>query len=76
MVIGSASRDNGEAVYEFTLQGKKWKEDTKLTASDSALGNFFGASVSIRRDTLLVGDPFKDGNRGATYVSVLAGDGS
>ena len=61
---------------EFTLQGEKWKEETKLTASDAALGDLFGSSVAISRDMLLIGDPFKDGNRGATYVSVLAGDGS
>ena len=48
----------------------------KLTASDAALGDFFGSSVDISGDTLLVGDPFKDGNRGATYVFVLSGDGS
>ena len=76
MVIGAVGRDNDEAVYEFTLQGEKWKEETKLTASDAALGDFFGSNVAISRDMLLIGDPFKDGNRGATYVSVLAGDGS
>ena len=76
MVIGAAGRDNDEAVYEFTLQGEKWKEETKLTASDAALGDFFGSSVVISRDTLLVGAPFKDGNRGATYVFVLSGDRS
>ena len=76
IVIGAAGRDNGEAVSELTLQGEKWKEETKLTASDAALGDFFGSSVAISRDTLIVGDPFKDGNRGATYVSVRAGDGS
>ena len=48
----------------------------KLTASDAALGDFFGSSVAISGGTLLVGDPFKDGNRGATYVFVLSGDGS
>ena len=47
-----------------------------MTASDAALGELFGSSVAISRDTLLVGAPFKDGNRGATYVSVLSGDGS
>ena len=47
-----------------------------MTASDAALGELFGSSVAISEDILQVGDPFKDGNRGATDVSVLAGDGS
>ena len=63
MVIGAVSRDNGKAVYEFTLQGETWKEEKKLTASDAELGEFFGGSVAISGGTLLVGDPFKDGNR-------------
>ena len=57
-------------------RAKKWKEETKLTASDAALGDFFGSSVAISGYTLLFGAPFKYGKRGATYVSVLAGDGS
>ena len=76
IVIGAAGRDNGKAVYEFTLQGETWKEEIKLTASDAALGDFFGSRVAISGDTLLVGAPLKYGNRGATYVFVLSGDGS
>ena len=63
-------------VIDYYVQGETWKEETKLTASDAALGDFFGSSVDISRDTLLVGAPFKDGNRGATYVFVFSGDGS
>ena len=47
-----------------------------MTASDAALGDFFGSSVAISGDMLLVGAPFKYGSMGATYVPVLAGDGS
>ena len=57
-------------------RAKHGRRRKKLTASDAALGDFFGSSVAISRDVLLVGAPFKDGNRGSTYVPVLAGDGS
>ena len=36
MVIGAAGRDNGEAVFEFTLQGEKWREEINLSECDAA----------------------------------------
>jgi len=42
--ISFTSRD----VYAFT-------EDAKLTASDAAAGDFFGASVAVSGDTIVVG---------------------
>ena len=41
-----------------------------------ASGDWFGTSVAISRDTMLVGDHGKDGRTGAAYVFVLAGYGS
>ena len=90
MVIGASARDNGNgpfsgAVYIFTLpgengdrklQGETWTEDNMLTASDGASGDYFGFSVDISGDTLLVGAHGKDGWKGAAYIFVLAGDGS
>ena len=81
MVIGAPYKDNGNGpnegvVYAFTLMGETWIYDKKLTASDGVLGGEFGISVAIIRYTLLVGASYKDGYRGATYVFVLAGDGS
>ena len=81
MVVGAQSKDNGNyphsgAVYTFTLQEETWTEDKLLTARDAASSENFGLSVAISRDTVLVGTPFKDGNRGASYVFVLGGYGS
>ena len=84
VVVGAPWRDTGGAVYSgyiggvymFTQQGETWTEDIILTASDMTSGDRFGWSVAISGDTLLVGAPGKDIERGAAYVFVLAEDGS
>ena len=75
MFVGAPDKDNG-AVYVFTLQVETWVEDKILTASDLALSDYFGRSVAVSGDTLLVGDPYKNGRRGAAYVFVLEVYGS
>ncbi len=49
-----------------------WWEVAKLTASDGAIGDRFGHSVSWDYDTLVVGAPLAtvdgDGDRGAAYI--------
>ena len=47
-----------------------------MTTSDCASGDWFGSGVEISRETLLVGAYGKDGEKGAAYVLVFAGDGS
>ena len=59
MVIGAHIKDNCGAVYVFTLQGKTWTEEKKLTASDGKSYDDFGRIVAISRNTLLVGDYVK-----------------
>ena len=81
MVVGAQYNNHGNnphsrAVYTFTLQGETRTEDKLLTARDAASSDKFGNSFAISIDMVLVGTPFKDGNRGAAYVFVLGGDGS
>ena len=45
-----------------------WGEVTKLTASDGATYDEFGVSVAISCDTIVVGAPWADSNRGSAYV--------
>ncbi|MFH1109858.1 MAG: IPTL-CTERM sorting domain-containing protein [Planctomycetota bacterium] len=45
-------------------------EDAKLTAADGTAGDVFGSSVSISGDTMVVGAPRDDGDRGSAYVLV------
>ncbi len=54
-------------IYErFDANG--WLLTATLTAHDGAVGNSFGASVSIAGNQLLVGAPGDTGNRGAAYL--------
>jgi len=74
-VIG-ASRDDDAgdaagAVYIFEREDTMWVETAKLTASDAAVNDRFGASVSQRGDRILVGAYLDDDNgsvSGAAYV--------
>ncbi len=66
------------AAYVYIVPKEGWKTTAtataKLTASDGAMGDQFGASVSIRSDTLVVGAPNatigSNVNQGAGYVYV------
>jgi hypothetical protein len=61
------------AVYVFTRAGDFVTLQQKLTASDGAERNGFGASISLMGNTLLVGAPGDDGGRGAAYVFTRSG---
>ena len=59
------------AAYIFTRKGTEWVEQAKLVASDGMRGDYFGISVAIDGDTVLVGghrtnEPFADA--GAVYI--------
>jgi hypothetical protein len=45
----------GGAVYVFRRTGGVWNEEAKLTASDAAYHDLFGASVSVSGNRILVG---------------------
>ncbi len=70
-VVGSPNnedqgRDTGSA-YIFTRSGNLWNEQAKLTASDAASGDYFGVSVSVSGETVVVGSD-GDINDGGTYA--------
>ena len=71
-----AGRNSG-AAYIFTRRGTEWIEQAKLVASDETRGDYFGISVAIDGDTVLVGahrtnEPFADG--GSVYVFERTGE--
>jgi hypothetical protein len=74
LVRANQEGEDRGAVYVFERnEGGEgnWGEVTKLTASDAADGDFFGQSVAIDGDIIVVGAPWKDDtgrNRGAVYV--------
>jgi len=67
------------AAYTFTESGGVWTQTQKLVASNGAAYDFFGLSVAIEGDTILVGadgaatdgDPFS--NQGVAYVFMNSG---
>ena len=82
VVIG-APTDGTEAVanqgsaYVFVRSGGVWSLQQKLLAPDAAADDFFGISVAISGETIVVGAPFDDGAagnaQGSAYVFVRSG---
>jgi hypothetical protein len=62
------------SVYIFARAGGVWIEQGKLVSSDGESEDFFGDSVAISGDTIVVGAPGDDGptssQRGSAYVFV------
>lgn len=65
-VIVGARRQNSDqgAAYVFLRSGTTWSQQAKLTASDSAVGDGFGAAVALSGDTAVIGA----GGGDASYV--------
>ena len=62
--------DSGSA-YIFKRDGTSWSEQAKLTASDGAVSDYFGQSVSINGDYAIVGaylDDDKGSSSGSAYI--------
>lgn len=53
------------AAYIFVRSGANWSQQAKLTASDGVPADFFGTSVSISGDDVIVGAP----NDGGIYAA-------
>lgn len=84
VVVGAPSGDsNGSAAdsgaaYVFVRSGGVWSQQAYLKASNTGPGQFFGGSVAISDDTVVVGAPYEDSNgsavlSGAVYVFVRTG---
>ena len=84
-VVGAPAHTHGGiksagAAYVFVREGETWREQAKLTPDDAAQRDRFGHSVamSISSDTIIVGAPFHDTERGAdagaAYIFALDGD--
>jgi len=74
-VAGAINDDQGGtdsgSVYVFTRTGTTWAQQAKLTADDAAAGDFFGFSVAIQNDTVVVGargDDSAGADSGSAYV--------
>ena len=60
------------AAYVFQLSGGTWRQQAILIASDGSTYDYFGWSVSISADYIIVGAPGTDTNRivgrGAAHI--------
>jgi hypothetical protein len=62
-VNGNQSDDSANssgAVYVFVRNGGNWTQQAYLKASNTGGGDFFGSSVALSGETLVVGAPFED----------------
>jgi hypothetical protein len=67
LVVGaSADSSYDGAVYVFIRVGSSWSKQAYLKASNAGSRDWFGQSVAVDGDTLVVGAMFKNG--GAVYV--------
>ena len=83
MVIGAnrtRQGNNSGSAYVFTRAtagdlASGWTQVAKLTADDGAADDYFGSSVSIDGDTVVIGAKFDDdkgSNSGSAYVFTRA----
>jgi len=79
-VVGALGDDDGGSLsgsaYVFTRSGGVWTQQAKLTASDAAVEDQFGRSVSVSGDTAVVGSSFDDDggeSSGSAYVFTRSG---
>ena len=67
------------AAYVFERSGDTWTQKTKLVADDAAKADNFGGSLAMSGNTVIVGAPLADSDRGkdsgAAYVFVREGGG-
>jgi len=78
VIVASIADDNAGgtdagSAYVFTRSGTVWSEQQKLTATDGAASDFFGTSLAIQGDTVIVGSSADDidgvgTNAGSAYV--------
>jgi hypothetical protein len=83
VVVGAPDADyHRGSAYVFARSGGSWGAPQRLLASDGAMGDFFGSSVAISGDTVVVGAPGDIGSRkieprkdqGSAYVFARSGE--
>ncbi|OFW64218.1 MAG: hypothetical protein A2135_08470 [Actinobacteria bacterium RBG_16_67_15] len=74
VVVGAPEQDSDTGgAYVFVGSGNQWLLQDELTAADGAADDRFGWSVAVWGDTVVVGAPGDDSNRGAAYVFTRSG---
>ena len=82
LLIGAELDDAGTqanqgSAYLFSFAGKGWEFQTKLVANDGASNDYFGRSVAIAGETVVIGASGDDiaahADQGSAYVYLRAG---
>lgn len=74
VVVGAFGENQGRGTaYVYAQSGGAWSLQPELLASDAAVGDQFGCSVSVSGNTAVVGAQAKNYSRGAAYVFVRSG---
>ena len=78
LVAGDLSEaSSGGTAYVFVRSGSTWTQQTKLLAPDGSNGDYFGRTVSIDGDTVIVGAPFdtvgSNIRQGTAYIFTRTG---
>ena len=77
VVVGANGDDDqgsrSGSAYVFVRDGTNWTEQAKLTASDGAADDWFGYSVAVDGDTVVIGAYGDDAISGSAYVFVRDG---
>jgi len=63
----NSNLDQGRA-YIFKRNGISWDHEASITASDGAANNYFGTSVSMYGDYVIIGAPGKTDSTGQAYI--------
>lgn len=78
-IIGSGTADSsdGGSAYVFDGDGGTWRQRTRLVPTDGGPADFFGGSIALQADTVIVGAPQDDNPNGerAGSASVFRRDG-
>jgi len=67
---GTESGESSGSAYVYTRSGSAWTELFKLAASDGATFDYFGTSVAVDGDTIVIGAPADDNENGIDSGSV------
>jgi hypothetical protein len=82
VIVGTTNDDVGGntdqgSAYTFLRSGTAWTQQAKLIASDGAISDYFGSSVSISGDYAIVGaktdDVGSNTDQGSAYIFIRLG---
>jgi nucleoside-specific outer membrane channel protein Tsx len=79
VVVGARGRNQSQgAAYLFTQSGATWTQQAELTASDGEIFDYFGSSIAVSGNMIIVGAPghtvtASNVGQGAAYVFTQSG---